>query len=165
MQWISDHYPENTLTNFQDIIWTTVAFTVTGIPRHTVEQHYRKSKNHLTESESILRSEIALSLKLNEPDSSDYTELKKYYVKLTNKLHIDPQQMLQMWLDARVINRSGKGQLNDKQGEIVDWRRMFAEKIISSQIIDAQKGGLWRGINSSQNIQNTALAILISKEL
>ena len=168
MQWITAHSSQCTLTNFSIIAWTTAAYLVTGTPGCTIELHYSKIKtqdDRLTSTESAIRREIILGLRLMEPNESLRKNAAAHYQKTSHKLNTDTQQMLQMWLDARVINRSGGGQLIDNQGRRVDWRRIFAQKIISSQLIDPQTGGFWQGVNPSQNIQNTALAILISKEL
>ena len=168
MQWITSNSCQCSVTNFSIIAWTTAASIITRTPGCTVKLHSNKIKNpdnQLTAVESAVRREILLGLRLMEPNKSLRKDATIHYKKLSHKLNTNTQQMLQMWLDARVINREGGGQLINNQGQRVDWRHIFAQKIISSQIIDHQGGGLWQSVNYSENIQNTALAILILKEL
>jgi len=170
--WIIKKSSANTPTNFYDIVWSTTALLVTGSNRGatkiTIQQSFDKlcqPDAELNAIESALRREIITGLNLKDPDESFIRASKKHYQMLTEKIIPDEQQMLQMWLDARVINRIGSGNLINAQGKSMAWRRIMAKKIISSQSIDPKGGGFWRGQNRQQTIQNTATAILISKEL
>jgi hypothetical protein len=79
---------------------------------------------------------------------------------------IDAQiPLLRLWLNARHINRESGGQLISAAGERLDWRRLYARRIISSQRLSPQGGGFWRGAGETADIGNTALALLIIKEL
>ena len=106
-----------------------------------------------------------MGFNLQEPDQTSRDNSKNHLVKLSYKLNVDRTQMLPMWLNARVINREGNGTLINNAGQRVDWRRIYAQKIISSQKIDPQGGGFWQRQNSVPCLYKTALAILISKEL
>jgi len=170
--WIIKKSSANTPTNFYDIIWSTTALLVTGsgigATGITAELSFDKlcqPDAEFNAIESALRREIIIGLNLKKPDASFNRESENHYQALTEKIIPDEQQMLRMWLDARVINRIGSGNLINAQGESVAWRRILAKKIISSQSIDPKGGGFWRGQNRQQTIQNTATAILISKEL
>ncbi len=73
--------------------------------------------------------------------------------------------LLRMWLNARQINRESGGQLLTTEGERIDWRRLYARRIISTQRVSPQGGGFWPGGCEAAEIHKTALALLIIKEL
>ncbi len=159
---------QNTETNFSAIAWTALAMLVAEPPGCTAESCLRRLRNPettLTTAEAALRDEIILGSATPEGGELSRQPSRTRYAAAALMLNCDAARMLPMWLDARVINREGQGQLVTAQGERVDWRRIFARKIISTQKIDPQGGGFWQGPTPSQTVINTALALLISKEL
>ena len=73
--------------------------------------------------------------------------------------------LLRMWLNARIINREMGGQCISRDGRRMDWRRQYARRLISTQKVDPGGGGFWPDRSGGTSIANTALAILIAKEL
>lgn len=168
VQYIKRIPEDQSPTNFSAVAWSAAALRVTATTGCIAEQNcarLEKPEVPLSALDTILRREMLLGLCLLEPDEALLTASKEHYSSLARQLDTEGSAMLQMWLDARVINRVGEGQLLNTQGQRVDWRRIFARKIISTQKIDVIGGGFWPGVNDSMTLQNTALAILISKEL
>ncbi|MFA7172054.1 MAG: hypothetical protein WC340_01360 [Kiritimatiellia bacterium] len=168
LQYIEERSSVQPLTNFSAVVWSAAALRVTGTTGCAAERNcawLKEPKLALSPVDVILQRELLLGLALLEPEDTVLAASQEYYKSLAHQLTAGNTSMLQMWLDARVINRVGRGQLVKAQGQRVDWRRIFARKIISTQKIDPLGGGFWNGINDSQVLQNTALAILISKEL
>jgi len=168
IQFLQQNFSKNNLTNFSAIAWTTAAFIVTGAQECPAGLNSCKIKNPdtpLSATELTLRREIILGLNLSDADESSLKTSQERYTDLTMQFNSAQKEMFPMWLDARVINREGNGQLITSQGQRIDWRRIFAQRIISSQKTDPQGGGFWLDLKSKPSLRNTALAILISKEL
>ncbi|MDD2600400.1 MAG: hypothetical protein PHO37_14455 [Kiritimatiellae bacterium] len=168
LQYIEARFHEQSLTNFTAVAWSAAALRVTGTAGRAAELSSAWLKNPrtpLSTVESALQCELLLGLALLEAEETTLAASQERYNALAHQLNVEGATLLRMWLDARVINRAGQGQLLKIHGQRVDWRGTFARKIISTQKIDPSGGGFWSGLNSSQTLQNTALAILISKEL
>lgn len=167
LHYIVSRSGEQRFEDFSAIAWSAAALRITGTTGCATEQSCAWLKNPkapLLPVDASLQRELVLGLDLLEPDEAELAASQVHYSLLAQELNAENIGMLQMWLDARVINRVGKGQLIN-HGQRVDWRRVFARKIISTQKIEPLGGGFWSGASNSKVLQNTALAILILKEL
>lgn len=168
LQYLKNSSQERASTNFPAVAWTAAVLLVTdtaGCAAETTCNQIKDFQAPLSCINSTLRREMILGLRPLDQEEVLMAASQEHYDSLAHQLDAKSTVMLQMWLDARVINRVGKGQLLNTQGQRVDWRRIFAREIISTQKIDPLAGGYWLGVDDSQILQNTALAILISKEL
>lgn len=169
LQYLEESSKEQNPSNFPAIAWRAAALRVTGATGCATEQSCALFENSETPPlfiDAILRRELLLGLGLREQEEVLQAESQEHYNYLARQLDAETAcDLLQMWLNARVINRVGKGQILNPQGQKVDWRRISTRKIISTQKIDLSGGGFWEGSDETQILQNTALAILISKEL
>ncbi|MFO7937117.1 MAG: hypothetical protein R6V06_05875 [Kiritimatiellia bacterium] len=165
LKWLTDNSSGNYDTTIHSAAWQYAAVAVadTGgrykaLLRKNRECLIRRKKNLEGISLSLV-NEILLSVSppCNTADSAviktDDTDFSDKYLSY-----------LKMWLKARSINRAGR-QVSDRNGNPIDWRRIYAHRLISSQKIGSDGGGSWPGKNSDDTIMNTAMALLIIKEL
>jgi len=165
LTWLTNNQPAINETETAVIAWRYAAISVADSKGNLAERQksdriFLKARTaQIDDFNTDLCKEILLS---TLPAGSSST-LKRKTVDETNLLH--PKiSLLEMWLNARSINNAG-GQLLSKKGTRIDWRNMYAEKIIGTQKIDPNNGGFWKGTTSSESIYKTALSILILREL
>ena len=164
-EWLTKELNSNPTTNICTAAWCCAALTIQqgngdnppppcATPQF-LARHYSEAKDleaHLCTEilRSINYSDDRLKLKEREVDEKNYFQSRISFHE--------------MWLSARNINRSG-GQIYSKTGERVNWRVKYAEKLIGCQKVDPKGGGFWPGTTPAETLCNTALAIIISKEI
>lgn len=164
-KWLTKELNTNSTTNIATAAWCSAAMKLSSeakksskiiknLQKFIVEQ-CPKSTNLTAQ----LCTEILLS---TTPDNSEI-KLNSKQVNAENYLYPDIS-LTEMWINARSINRSG-GQLYSETGERVDWRRKYASKLIDCQKIEPEGGGYWSAVTPAETLRNTALAIIILKEL
>ena len=165
VNWLALNLRKQETTNITTAAWSCAALTVGQSinrdkwPQCATSTFLRRNYDETNEDTALLCSEILLS---TDP-AADKLNLK---IKQVNEANINHSKisLLKMWLNSRSINSRG-GQLLTKKGNRIDWRGIYAEKLIGRQKIDPKGGGYWAGKTSAETICNTALSILISKEL
>jgi len=165
VKWLTLELKNKATTNIEVAAWCCAAIAVgltddkISIPQCATMEFLIQNSPETKGNATQLCNEILLSIAPN----ADTLKLKRKMVNETNyyynKISLD-----EMWLNARSINNS-EGQLLNKSGKRIDWRGKYAEKLIGTQKIDSKGGGYWEGSTVDKNVYNTALAIIISKEL
>ncbi len=163
--WLQNKYPEQAETNAYAALFGVVTLSVLNVFDQTNTQHWLKKSNQIiVDSEpdphlTALQNEFVRSLDKNSAIPGEVSQ------QLFKPTDYEKLPLLQMWLNARIINRDLNGQLLSPDGRRVDWRARYARRIISTQKISMRGGGLWQEHNGCSALFNTSLAILICKEL
>lgn len=163
-QWLICELKNNDTTNINAAAWSRAALRIgratnkNRLPPHATLAFLKREQAATSGKTTPLCNELILS---TDPDANKLN-LKTKHVDEKNYYH-DEITLEAIWLNSRSINRRGGILLNNK-GNRINWRGVYAAKIIGAQKIDSRGGGYWKGNTEAEAICNTALSLMIFKE-
>ncbi len=166
INWLVVELNNNATTNIDICAWSCAAMTVAQSvskerwPQCATSEFLKRNYPESKGDSALLCAEILLSL----APAANIPELKREEMNETN-YHCSRMSSLKMWLNTRSINSGGSGQLFTVSGRRIDWRREYAKQLIGKQRIDSAGGGYWKTNIPAETICETALSIMILKEL
>lgn len=160
VEWLKRNCGPAAATNMQTTAWCYAAFITSPLPFADTE-FTEAARTRLLSAIHKKDPYIDLYVELlNSTTLSSISPSEKRLESLKDAFNSEIHPPLEMWINARIINRWTAGRIINPEGNRIDWRRIYARKLISSQRIDPEGGGYWPGPTRDKSIYNTALAIL-----